>query len=55
MGRTDAEHIVALLSKHAARAQASAAAVERPESSLHWPSVAALVLPALLLTIIALA
>ena len=54
MGQTDAEHIVALLSQHSTRARAHGSVVGPPESRWHWLSVAVLLVPALVVTVLAL-
>lgn len=54
IGKTDAEHIVAMLEKHATKARSGGLQASPPESSWHWFSVAALIVPAVLLTIAAL-
>jgi hypothetical protein len=54
LGKTDAEHIVALLEQRIAAARAGDAPATRPISGWHWLSVGALVVPAVLVTIVSL-
>jgi Bacterial PH domain len=54
MSKTDAEHIVSTLENRAARARSVAEPTSGPVASWHWLSVAALVLPALLVLVVAL-
>ena len=54
LGRSDAESITALLERQMTAAREGDVPATRPVSSWHWPSVAALVVPVILVTVVSL-